>query len=232
MLEIVKDLYLHAQWPKGYYYSDLGQRDGLRFIHLQIGGMHRQKRKKIPVYESAAFEPRREIAGKGGLSGKRHVVGRKTINVDYGTDKLGFLVLGRLGDKASTLGVTPENPRLLNCLDALVLVIQRHHPSLAGPSPAPSPGALLAAAIQRRPSDAGSTSAKKMVQTRGPQLKTQAGLRVLREIRAQAIAHERPIPKRVIAMHDAGITDKTWRKYDVELWANWDRASYKPEKRD
>jgi hypothetical protein len=48
----------------------------------------------------------------------------------------------------------------------------------------------------------------------------------LREIRSNAIKNNRSIPTRAAAMDEAGITDKTWKKYDPELWARWDDKSF------
>jgi len=67
---------------------------------------------------------------------------------------------------------------------------------------------------------------------RGPQLRTENGLLRLREIRLDAIGNHRPIPPKAMAMEEAGITDKTWKKYDQELWARWDDKSYKQEKQE
>jgi hypothetical protein len=65
---------------------------------------------------------------------------------------------------------------------------------------------------------------------RGAQLETESSLRRLREIRHGAITSGHPIPTKAAAMDEAGITDKTWKKYDADLWARWDDKSYTPEK--
>ncbi len=234
LFEIVRDLYHHGKWPKGYYYSDLGQRDGLGFIYLQIGGMHRRKKKKVPVYDPGVFDIRNEIAGKDGLVGKRHVVGRKTIQADYGSDNIGLLAFGRIGENTATLGVNAENANILGFLGALVAGISKYYPLLSAPSPAVSPGARPGSAAQRGTNDGGSKStAGSTAQTRGPQLKTRSSLQLLREMRAKAIADDVPILPRMLAMKDADITDKTWKRHDLELWVNWYRADSgreKPEK--
>lgn len=73
---------------------------------------------------------------------------------------------------------------------------------------------------------------EKPKQKRGPQLETENSLRRLREIRSDAIKHNRSIPTKAAAMDEAGITDKTWKKYDKGLWARWDDKSYQQEKRE
>jgi len=73
---------------------------------------------------------------------------------------------------------------------------------------------------------------KKPRQQRGAQLETENSLKRLREIRLDAIKNNRSIPTKAAAMDEAGITDKTWKKYDQELWARWDDISYKQEKRE
>ena len=63
---------------------------------------------------------------------------------------------------------------------------------------------------------------------RGPHSRTKDVLQNLREIRRDAIKHGFPIPKREIAMKDAGgISPNTWKQNDRELWSHWDESRYK-----
>lgn len=63
---------------------------------------------------------------------------------------------------------------------------------------------------------------KKRRTKRGAQERTMEVLQKLREIRLTAIRSGRQIPKKEIAMKDAGgITPYTWKRYDPELWKNW-----------
>lgn len=71
---------------------------------------------------------------------------------------------------------------------------------------------------------------RKSQHKRGPQLKTRLGLSELQEIRAEALENHKPIPKKGAALSRAGITDKTWRKYDPQLAARWFDKDYIPEK--
>ncbi len=69
--------------------------------------------------------------------------------------------------------------------------------------------------------------------SRGPQFKTRIALQRLREIRLAAIQNHRPIPKKDAAMDEVEITDKTWSRYDPELWSRWYDKDYRwenPEK--
>jgi hypothetical protein len=75
-------------------------------------------------------------------------------------------------------------------------------------------------------------SAEKPVRKRGPNSETKASLARLREIRLDAIRNNRSIPTKAYAMSEAGITDKTWKIYDRDLWANWDIRSYRGEKQE
>lgn len=76
----------------------------------------------------------------------------------------------------------------------------------------------------------GAAKSDKSKQKRGAQLETEASLNRLREIRLEAITNNRPIPTRAAAMDEAGITDKTWKKYEPELWAHWGDKTYRQEK--
>jgi len=78
----------------------------------------------------------------------------------------------------------------------------------------------------------GAGKSKKPKQERGAHLETENALKTLREIRLSAIKDNRQIPKKAAAMNEAGITDKTWKKYDQELWARWDDKSYNQEKQE
>ena len=69
-------------------------------------------------------------------------------------------------------------------------------------------------------------------QKRGAQFKTEYSLRRLREIRLDAIKNNHSIPTKAAAMDEVGITDKTWKNYDLELWTRWDDKSYEQEKRE
>lgn len=57
---------------------------------------------------------------------------------------------------------------------------------------------------------------------RGAQVQTIESLKALRKIKIDALRDHKPIPSRKAAMDKAGITDKTWKKYDLDLYSQWD----------
>jgi len=63
---------------------------------------------------------------------------------------------------------------------------------------------------------------------RGPQERTRIALQRLREIRAEALRQNRPIPTKDSAMHQVGLTPPTWRKRDPLLWQRWYDPGFSP----
>lgn len=84
---------------------------------------------------------------------------------------------------------------------------------------------------QPAPVDAGQAGAAAWPEKakRGAQLETEESLKKLRLIRFESIKNNRPIPTRAAAMDEAGITDKTWKKYAPDLWAKWFETDYRAE---
>jgi hypothetical protein len=76
---------------------------------------------------------------------------------------------------------------------------------------------------------AGSRKPLRPKQGRGPQAKTLHALQQLREMRSEALRNHRPIPTKKAAMSAAGITDKTWLKYDPGLCAGWSDKDFESE---
>ena len=64
---------------------------------------------------------------------------------------------------------------------------------------------------------------KQPPKNRGAQIQTEESLKTLRKIKIDALRNNKPIPSRKAAMDEAGITDKTWKKYDLDLYSNWDK---------
>ena len=65
---------------------------------------------------------------------------------------------------------------------------------------------------------------------RGIQEGTKNKIKRLREIRLEDLEDNGSVRSKKAAMGEVQITDKTWRKYDLKTYDNWDIKSYKPGK--